>query len=260
MIARMKIRINCLYLLLCILNPVSGICEGLDYWAGAGARLLPQGGGLVAGAGYGVNLWGDSTSGSYNYGYLRPSVRGYTSLLVTQAQVELSVFPLALAGFTFGYLQSWRNTDFKTLDCAQISCRSRLGTSYLRIDVALGYEKYFLLLGGKMTWLNPVVMDRPFADENTMLIGNQGGDSSLTSEATLGYKIDDRYSVGFYFSGDQMRDHGGSSNHESLFVRREIDSWSLLLGAGTYESVLQSRGITGYAVIRFVGLPSIAFF
>jgi hypothetical protein len=208
--------------------------------------------------GYGELLWGKRDHGRFQYGYIRPGARIATSAVTHRAEVILDLYPISFFGFRFAHQQALRGSDIDTINCAAVSCRSWLGSTSVKAQAAAGYGPVFAVATLRYAIFEPAVEDRPFADEVSALVGEQGGDNLASIEGVLGYSLDVTKSLGLYYLGERMLGTGNTNNQQSLFGRWKNGEWTYTLGAGMYESVTQPRGFTAYGIVQWSPLSGVA--
>ncbi len=231
-----------------------------DYSLGGGARSLPIGLSVFSEVGHNLLLWGEKidNENEYNYGYLRPSLQLSTSGLVTKPGVFLDVFPISFFGLTLGSAYSWRFTKLDTIDCSSAHCGGGLQRTILKTKLLLGYEAFFLAVIQKLEFLFPMLKDRGFADESSTLVGQKGYDRVWFQEYVLGYTLSEKYKVGMIFDFSKMLHSQNRSDQKLLFMNRAFTNWSLVGGAGLYQSSTQLQAFTGFILMEWQLSPSYA--
>lgn len=241
--------------------------EGVDYWLGGAARLLPLGAGFLAQTGYGLLLWGaqEGSLGSRNvarapwYGYVRPRFQLTASGFVNKGEAALEVFPVSFLGVTVGHTEAWRGTNTHTLDCQLVECRGWLRANSIRVWGALAAGPVFVQGAARYAGLTLSRTGRPFSEELSALAGNAAGDHLVNLEAAAGYRLEPDRALGWVVLRDRMTGSGSANVMQAFFYRFSIEnSWTVTAGAGTYRSTTQPTGLAAFVLARWTGIPSLS--
>jgi hypothetical protein len=194
------------------------------------------------------------------YGFARPVLRLQSSGLVNLYDLRVDLFPISFAGLSLGHSESLRSYDAQKIDCDKVECRGTLKRNYLRVASVLGSQGYFAAATARWDQLSPVRKRGNFYDEQSSLVGAQGGDQLFTWEVYAGKKLFNAHTVGLWYLNLRMLKSAQRSDLESAYYKFDRGEWNLSLGAGTYRSTLQSRAFTAFASFQYVFLPSLGYF
>ncbi len=253
------------FLLLILLTPMLAWGSHPDFAAGAAIRSVPFGTAAFAEAGYNVLLWGSrEKAGDFKYGYLRASARYAGSGVVNRGDATLTLSPWAPLAFDLGATTRLRLIEhFATVDCEGLSCRGLITGTFARARAVLGAGSGFGMAVVTFEQLVPRDADAAFVDEQSALIGGDGaggrrGDLRREQVWVAGLRLNDRWSGGFLHQASQMLGAGSSNRQDAVFVDHILrPEWSLMGGAGFYESSTYNRGFTVFARLRWSGPGSL---
>jgi hypothetical protein len=247
-------------LLLTLLLPFAAqAVEGrLDYSVRAAGRLYSLGAIAEGIAGYGVSVWGDPSQPLF--GYVRPSASVGSSGLTNQARADFEIFPISVLGVRFGHSWTSRSSDLPGFDCEAVNCRGWLEESIVALRALGAYGPVFGALDGEWRFFRQVAdRSRPVAETFLGFVISPRGEETRTWRATLGYRLDERWSVGV--QGARSR---SASDDRGLmdvgFVRYQEGRWTALVGAGRFAGAPTfGSEFTGVFMLTWVGLPRMGF-
>ena len=213
-------------------------------------RTYPIGPQFVGALGLGYPLWGDTQT--WKYGYVRGGLSLATSAVVNRVGVEFQVFPISIAGVTFGYDSGIRNFVPKWLDCNIFECTGRVDRKYVRFSLVGAYSGFSMLLTGRYEEIRGFNSAKPLFDEVTLLFGRQSGEHIFTFNPVVLYKVADHTSVGFASLYNHALDSG---THSHLYGPEP--QWNYLLGLGLNSSSLVHSAICGFFLLQYNIKPSL---
>lgn len=236
----------------------SGFAQGLDYSA-SGNVGLPLTLNAQAWLGYGLAWWGQKENGNWRYGYLRPHTRVVLAPGVARGDLRLDVFPISIAGLTFGQAFTSRDKNYKDeFNCHYVACSGTLSRTYVEAKLKGAYENFFAVLTGRLDALTAGVKNRGFVDEATKLDGAQGYDLLRTGNLQAGYRLSPRWPVGVYgYLGGMERTQAWAYEVGTFARFEENESWNYRLQVGMVERRTKSRHLNVGLQVSWVGLPSI---
>lgn len=231
-----------------------------DFAAFGGARSVPLGVGLGGVGGYNVALWGDppsSTAGGNRaplnpwYGFLRGSVRAQTSIFVQSSELRLDLHPVSFFGLSLGTNPSYRLRDFSSVDCAVLRCQGSLTRNFLRHNGGLAYKSAFVAWTLRYDWLSQSE-SRAFYDESSALVSGGAQDELGSVELATGFSLLDAHVLGIQGAQQRMIGSQTKSTQYGVFYQLKHNSWRWTVGAGIYESAIQSKSPTFFTTVRRV--------
>lgn len=232
-----------------------------DWNASLGIRNYPLGISATGEVGYNVPVWGDRTDSSIWYGYLRPRAGLETSVANTQAQIGLDLSPVSFLVAQFGTSLTGRafSLDSTCNGDTGPQCLGFLERRWVRLNLKLGYAGIFLL--PSVHWeLQKSWAEAPYGyrDEIQVLNGANPEDLFYFNRIIGGYRFSPEWAAGILVFNGQMLTSRQSNHLQSIFVRHQRGSLQITAGVGFYESSLNSRALSLYALAEWTGLPSLA--
>ena len=229
-----------------------------DHAVSLGVRNLPLGASVTGEFGYGTLLWGEKKGQDFTYGYVRGVARLRTSGLINRVDASFEIRPISFVGIRGGYAVSQRWSDGSVADCSYAGCLGSVASPYAGASLLLGHAG--VVFAGDVQWgmLTPSEQGKVFYDETLSLIGLQGGDHGLSTTAALTYCVPGSpWLGGALHMTDQMLGSGQSGTFAGAFGRYKSGSWAYALGAGSYASNINPRGLAVFAQVRWTGKPSL---
>jgi len=219
---------------------------GWDYSAGFGARSLPFGAAFNVQGGWNQTLWGDAKDGgALGYGLIRPAARVQTSGLTSSGEARVGLYPIPILGVNAGVTASYRNISaLHTLSCETFECSGLLTGRYIQPRAVIGYGSVFLTASYRIHQITDQVGERPFAEENSTLAGSLGGDTLNSLELIAGYRASDQDQLLALWTRQKMQESLTENQFFMFAVRHQFEGslWSMIAGAGAYESSTQRWG------------------
>lgn len=229
-----------------------------DHGVSVGVRNLPLGASVTVEFGYGTLLWGEKKSGEIKYGYMRGSAKLRTSGLINRVDASLELHPISFVGLRGGYAVSQRWSSGGVSDCAYAACLGSISSPYAGASLLLGHAGVVFAGNVQLGMLIPSENSSVFYDETLSLVGLQGGDHGVSTTLALTYRAAaSPWLMGALYMGDQMVGTRQSGDFAGAFGRYQSGAWSYALGAGSYASNINPRGIAVFAQVRWTGGPSL---
>jgi len=220
-------------------------------------RSYPAGMQVVGALGVAYPIWGDHQT--WKYGYVRGGLNLMTSAVVNHAGIELQVYPISIAGITFGYDTGIRNYVPSWLDCNFIECTGRLDRKYVRFNLFAAHSHFYFMLMSRYDELHGYGSSKPMFDEVTILVGNRNGEKVFTLNPVVLYKLTDLTSIGVVSLYSHALDTGGYSHLFGPLVNLTPQpKFNALLGVGLNSSPVAHSAITAFFLLQYNIAPSLA--
>jgi hypothetical protein len=218
-------------------SPVRGADFAPDLRVALNGRSYPIGAQVVASGSLGVPIWGKTDT--WKYGYARLSLNAATSVVVNRVGLEAQLFPISILGFAAGFDSGVRSFVPRFLDCGVYECEGRVDRIYLRAQFIAAAKGLILLFNARSEVLHSYKSGRPFFDEMTLLRGRNYGESILTLNPVLLYRINPAWSAGGVWFYSRALDSGGTAHLAGPVVSfSELSGFSVTAGVGMNQSVL----------------------
>ena len=243
---------------------VPGRNEGLDYKLSVGGRTRPLGAAVYAESGYGYPLWGNwQDKEKFLYGYVRPWVRGATSVTVSAVEGAVSIYPVAPLGFTFGKAVNWRmNDNSREVDCWKVECGGRLDADFYTLDLVLGAgSTFYAFKNDRRDYVATSVLE-PWYEESTGVVGAPASDRLVSTSHTLGRKFGafdlsevkfEDFVMAVRISRTLAETSGNSSDQIALIGSHRHGPYRLAYVAGLYKSSIYAPAPTFALLLEWNG-------
>ena len=219
-----------------ILSVVASASETIDYQTNT--LLRTQNIGLYTNAVVGKShkIW-ENPSQKFLYGFVRAGVTGQTSLVVNSLMPQLDFYPISILGFYVGKDFTHRDFNVPHFDCInEVTCKGWMNREYVGSRMALAFKDLYFMSDYRIIKAHGQKVDKPFAEERSSLIGHPDYDYLHRFDILTGYKLNDKYSVGYLLHHNVMRRLDNSSLMQMGFVRYQMNQWNLIFGNGTFRS------------------------
>lgn len=224
-------------LLLILLLPHSLKAEW-DLKATQLARSYPTAFFINATGGYSLPVW--KKDDKVLFGYIRPSVTAQTAFVVQMAQAQIDINPISILNLYAGKSYTERDFDeLPTFDCVAIVCDTKIKRDYYGARLALGGGPFLVMADFK--WLHSELDEhhpgRQYADELSSLISSPGNDTLHQKTIIAGYKVSDRWMMGYLAQFNEMRNTQQESHMQYYFNQYKFkDDWEILAGPGYFKT------------------------
>lgn len=244
---------------------------GFDFTTNATFRSYPLGGTLAAQLGYGFVLWGAAPSTASDrakpkpwHGYIRPSLELATAGSFQQLKGELELFPISILGVRAGHAKFENKKDYSAFDdCTNIYlCEGAFTRDFVEAQLVLGTGPFFLVGLYRVEELatkeqNPT---QDFIFPTAGLPAAKTGDTLVVVRGALGVKWSKNWITSAYYIRSEMDKLVGKSDMGTLNLHYNWSDYSILVGAGYFESDIIERGFTGTVRLSWSPLKSIGLF
>lgn len=230
-----------------------------DYQFQSVVRTYPVGFFAAGTAGQSYKLWGQEGE-KIKYGFVRASGTLQSSVVVNSVMGQVDFYPISFLGLYAGKDYTHRDFDVFTFDCTKVTCRGRLDRDYVGSRMALAYKNVFMVGEYRVIRASVQNKDKPFAEERSTLIGGPGQDTLHRTDFVLGYRLNTQYSVGYLLHRNVMQKYENTSHMNQAFVRYQADQWSLLAGAGTFQSRNDQTFYSSLVMFQWTGAKGLLIF
>ena len=202
------------------------------------ARSFPTAFFINVTGGYSLPVW--KKDDKVLYGYVRPSITAQTSFIVQMAQAQIDFNPISILNLYAGKSYTERNFDeLPTFDCDAIVCDTKLQRDYYGFRIALGGGP--ILVMADLKWLRSELDEyhpnRQYADELSSLISSPGNDTLHQKTIIAGYKVSDKWMMGYLAQFNKMRNTQQESHMQYYFNQYKFkDDWEILAGPGYFKT------------------------
>jgi len=229
-----------------------------DLSLGGTTRSYPLSGVVEAEAGYGVLVWGDTSSPFY--GYTRAAISGASSITYNSGQAMIELFPVSILGARAGYESIQNSADYTAYECEIYQCKGGFARRFVEGELTVGAGPVFLQgRARREQWSRSQDKNGPkdFIDPTSGLALNESNKTENVYTAIAGFKINDHWQLlgGLRYAVDE-KDH--TSRFPFAAVGYRYNSLTLRLGAGSFESELKVQKLSALATINWEVLPSLA--
>jgi len=229
----------------------------LDLGVGASLRTYPISGTLQAEGGWNKLFWGDVASPFY--GYLRARAAWDTAVTYNSLDGALEFFPIAFLGVRAGGEAIQNDSDYSAFDCTQYACTGRFYRTYLEPELSLGYGPVFTQFRWRRErWSEGHSARGDFVDPTSGVVLKANGDSQTVYYMVAGAKVSPTSSVVALARYAESDEREQISRLIALAGRYQGEEYSVLVGLGTFDSEIKSRGLTVLASVRWVMARSLA--
>jgi hypothetical protein len=233
-----------------------------DYAAETLVRSYPLAAYLKGAVGESLPLWGSPSATNPLYGFIRLGGIAQTSGAVNSFTGEFQLFPLSILGLYWApSFVSRAGAELPTFDCAIVVCKD---TNFRRqsfgAKAAIKLGAIYWTGDWKLSRLYPGVDDKDFADEQTTLVGTQGGDTSVSTTQVLGLEYSAGNSLGILAQYNRMKDRPSDNTMGMLFTRHEWGNWNFLWGAGAFKTATDSYVGSTLLILRWTGSKGLTLF
>lgn len=225
-------------------------------------RSFPTGFYINATGGYSLPLW--KVNDKVLYGYIRPSATAQTSFVVNAAQAQVDLNPISFLNLYVGKSYTDRNYDeLDTFDCAAIVCDTKLKRDYYGARLALGAGP--ILLMGEAKWFRSELDEdhpgRQYADELSSLISSAGGDTLFQRNLIAGYKLTEKWMIGYLGQFNKMRNTDQTSTMQVLINQINLgNGWGIIAGPGMFTTRDDANVFTVLSLLTWKPLKGLPLF
>lgn len=238
-------------------------------------RYYPMGGTLKSELGYGHLIWGAPESFLYGYVRLSGKVEGVTKYFASGWEVEL--FPISILGLKLG--RNWidNHQDYIDYNCRDYVCRGQFAHTFIEIPVFLGYAGWLASYSWRSeTWeaTNPHQENGKveYVEPTSGLPLAVASARNVTkSRYVIMYELNEAWrmgllelnshadatDVGYKSKKSRMRGVVGQFRAKGFFEAE--DEFSILFGAGEFQSPLAHSDPTVFFALRFAPWPKLGF-
>lgn len=218
-------------------------------------RSYPLSGIVEAEGGYGIPLWG--TPKSPMSGYIRPRLIGSSAATYNSVDAALEVFPIAFLGARAGGEGIQNDADYTAYDCEVYRCKGRYYRTYFEAELSLGAGPVFAQARWRRDrWSQRDPLAGDFVDPTSGLLMLASGDSQTVMYGVLGLNFSPAWTFMALLRYAETDFHEFSRTPVGM-LRYKSGSFSIGLGAGTFESNLKKRDFTAQGFMRWEIKPSI---
>lgn len=236
----------------------SGRNVGWDYNFSAAARTYPITASASAEGGYSQPLWGQwQNKSDVMYGYIRPSVKLSSAVIVNAAEAKLTIKPVSFLGFHAGKMMLSRSRDRAPgANCLEQECRGVLSIDFVQADLVLAAGPAVYLGTFETKDFKSLRDELDFYDDISAIVGRKGGDRIQTVGHTLGYRVPnddlDRL-IGLNFRRSDAELTRAFSERVGVVFAHKYQDYRILYLAGTYRSTTQKTDPTLAIQIDWLG-------
>jgi hypothetical protein len=208
--------------------------------------------------GYGKKLW---KVNDVLYGYVRANTNLDTSAVVNTAGGSIDLFPISFFGFTVGASTTKRDIELRQFDCESITCKGWVRRKHVGLKFALAKDRFFLM--GQAERVDQRLSRHSgmnFADEQTSLIANSDGDIMKRINLTLGYRLNETYSLLGHYVNQNMKQFRNNAQMRLLFIEKKRGDWSYMWGNGIFKTPFDQSVFTTLFVITWNGKKGVRLF
>ena len=210
----------------------------------AGLRTYPLSGGVSAGAGYGLLLWGQPDADNPWYGYVRPAAQYFTAGSYNAYMAELNNFPISFAGLRIGVESVLNSSDYSGYDCVSYQCQGEFKKKFVEGIFAAKHRDYFALLRIRYDDFTHEDKNRPIVDPSLGILAQDNYDYFTTYRLSVGRVLTEKYSLAVdYTHGSADRSQQTSRMFTANIIRAE-PPYRYFIGAGVFDSSIKSYSET----------------
>jgi hypothetical protein len=247
-----------LWTLLTVLAYAEPSTADVDLALGAQYRSYPLSGVAYANIGYGLLLWGDTSSPWY--GYVRPRVEASSAATYNSVDGGLEFYPVSFLGVRAGGESIQNDSDYHAYDCVKYDCQGRYYRSYINAELSLGAGPVFLQgRYRREKWSESHQGTKSFVEPTGGFALPFTGTSETIFRGILGVKLTAHWAVlAGYNSARADSLHDEISRLPFGMIRYSTERLTVGLGGGSFSSPLKEREAMVVAYLEWTIWPSLS--
>jgi hypothetical protein len=229
---------------------------GFDSKVEAGGQTYSLGGTMTGTAGYGLELWRDSTKENeptfWQYGYVRPVAEFKTALVTHRLTGALEIYPISILGISAGGGADLRYYNrFTDFDCGNLQCDQSLMFQFMQARLIVGYDKFVGIVTGRYDQYRAETSSKAFYDEMSYLIGRPGSDDLRSLNLLALYRDNAVWGYGVLAIYQQFI--FSQANSSSVFAAGTYRDgpWLGTFGLGTFQSSHQAQKPSAVFLLQY---------
>ncbi len=209
--------------------------------------------------GYSTEIWGTGGSEANPwFGYLRPSVTGFTAGSYNSGRAMLEIYPVSFLGIEGGAEAISNTNEYKAYDCATYNCLGKFWTTFAGATLIAGAGRVFLVAKGKVVNLRQhPAQSANFIEPTSGLVAQRQGDQLTVASGAAGLKVSQSWSVIYAYARSEMKEIESSSEMHLGILSWKSGDWRISAGGGTFRSDIKERQGTGILRIEWRATPQL---
>ena len=236
---------------------------GFDFATTLLARTYSPALSINPNAGYGIKIWGDTSTPWY--GFVRPSVFAVLSPSLYEGKAGIEIFPVSILGIDIKRTSSRRFAETKGQDCDQVQCQGSLDYTDVSFQSYLGHAGYFSSVRWTRTFFDAVAdQSRPVYDLGTSVLLKPGGDVGDFLTIAAGKELESGLSVGFLLQTADFHYSGQRQEGQYAIVKSNLkflggEDFDATIGVGRFKTDLNVAEVSAILQVTYTHTRAIGF-
>lgn len=223
-------------------------------------RTYPStGGGLDIKTGYSRTLW--AAPDKIWHGMVRAGGHISSSVVINEYSYDLTLYPVSFLGLGMAKTHIKSDYDqFTYYDCEEVRCKGLIDRDIVFGKLALAYGKYFSLFNYKVS-TDTYSDEDPgkVAEYSYGILGREGSEKHVKRSYLLGLR-DDKGFWAYILDTVHFNKSGQEYMMNLLGRQKQFGKWSLLMGAGMFQSSHVKPAPILLLKVNYIVSPSLAKF